>query len=283
MILRQVIYILSALIILVSCKSHKENDLALANAYDNTLYLSQVKHYMPSHLSERDSLDFVEKFTDRWVKQQVLINAIDNDDKIDMLEIEEKIENQKNQLIVTEYQKHLIKHQLDTIVSDQELRKFYNNNKNIFKLKHTIVKASFIQSPKEARHLNKINALLAKNDSTSVVALKTYCTEFADTYLSTDSNWVNFSVFVKGTPFQGIDTDKFATVIKRTFRPDVDSYFFLKVNEALLQGEIAPFEYYKYNIRNKIVTDRKASLFDQAQKILMKDALKKEEIKLYVK
>lgn len=280
---KKLIYTSICFVIFFSCNSRKKDDVAIAQAFNNTLYLSQAQHYMPENLNRKDSLDFLKKFSQKWAKQQVLINAINQDDKIDMAEIEEKIENQKNQLIVHEYQKHLIRYSLDTLVEETELQKFYTENESIFKLNQTIVNAIYIQVPKEDKHLKKVNNLLAQSDSASQVELHTYCREFADTYITTDSNWVTFTEFVSETPFQNTDPEKFCSVIKRTYTTQTDSYSFLKVSRSKIKGDIAPFEYYKSNIKNKILTDRKSSLFEATQNKLLQSAKQAQEIQTYVK
>lgn len=281
--LKQLIYISLILVIFFSCKSRKKDDIAIADAFGNTLYLSQAQHYMPSNLSPKDSVDFLKKFSKKWMNQQVLINAINNDDKIDIIEIEEKIENQKNQLIVNEYQKHLIKYSLDTVVDESEIHQFYNENQAIFKLNQTIVNAIYIQVPKENKHLREVNKLLAKSDSASKAALYKYSQEFADTYITTDSNWVTFTDFTAETPFQGMNPEKFVSLVKRTYSTQPDSYSFLKITRSKIKGDIAPFEYYKSNIKNKILTDRKASIFENTQNSLLKSAKQAQEIQSYVK
>lgn len=280
---RQLIYTSLTILIFFSCDSRKKDDIAIAQAFDNTLYLSQAQHYMPQGISSKDSLEFLKKFSKKWINQQVLINAINNDEKIDIIEIEEKIENQKNQLIVNEYQKHLIRYSLDTVIKDSELQQFYTKNQGIFKLNQTIVNAVYIQVPKEKKHLREVNRLLAKTDSTSEIELYKYCQEFADTYITTDSNWVTFTDFIAETPFQGTDPEQFVSLIKRTYTTQPDSYSFLKVTKSKIKGDIAPFEYYKSSIKNKIITDRKASLFETTQNKLLQSAKQAKEILSYVK
>ena len=261
-----------AFLIFFSCKSRKDNDKVIAEAFDNTLYLSQAMEYMPKEIDSKDSVRFLKEFTSRWLNQQVLINAIKQDDKIDIIEIEEKIEHQKNQLIVNEYKKHLISNKLDTTVDDSVLRQYYKDNEALFKINQTIVNAIYIQVPKKDKHLREVNRLLAKSDSAGKVQLYNYCNEFADTYITTDTNWVTFSNFVLGTPFQNTNPERFVTNIKRTFSTQQDHYSFLKVNRSKLKEEIAPFQYYKSNIKNKIITDRKAKLFETTQNILLNSA-----------
>ena len=64
-----------------------------------------------------------------------------------MNEIEEQIQETRQDLVVYEYQRMMMLQKMDTVITRGELEKYYADNENSFNLTSNIVKALFHKAP----------------------------------------------------------------------------------------------------------------------------------------
>ena len=277
---------LLALVILLSglfsCSS--ENDVELAVAYEETLTYSDISHLFEQGISAKDSTELLNESVKQWIQQQSVLNAIQQDSSVNLSALEKKIERIRNELIILEYKKLLLKRDLDTSVTENELQKYYLDNQPEFKLEHDIIQGYLIQIPKNSQLLYKVNRILnAPLDSTARCNLDTLLAANSPSYVFTDSMWVNFEHFILKTPFENIDHYQFMTHIRKAVKSDLISYYLMGVTNYKVKGDLAPFEYYKEEIRAKIISDRKHRLVSNIEKDLYTEALKSDEIEIFIK
>jgi hypothetical protein len=278
--------IITALVALLfgfySCSS--EDDVELAVAYEKTLSYSDISHLFEQGISAKDSIELLNESVKNWIQQQSVLNAIQQDSSVNLSALEKKIERIRNELIILEYKKLLLKRDLDTTVSEKELKKYYLDNQPEFKLEHDIIQGYMIQIPKNSQLLYKVNNILKSPlDSSSRSNLDTLLSANSPSYVFTDSMWVNFDNFILKTPFENVDHYQFMTHIKKAVKSDLISYYLLGVTNYKVKGDLAPFEYYKEGIRAKIISDRKLRLVSNIETDLYTEALKSDEIEIFIK
>ena len=70
-----------------------------------------------------------------------------------MNEIEEQLEETRLNLVAYEYQRMMMLQKMDTLISQEELEKYYSENETSFMLTSNIVKALFIKLPVETPNI----------------------------------------------------------------------------------------------------------------------------------
>ena len=161
----------------------------IARVFDKELLPSDLINIVPKGTSKNDSIEIVKAYVENWVKQEVILKqAIDNAN-LDQAVIELQLANYKNSLVIYAYEEQLVAQKLDTTVSEKELLNFYNNNKDNFELKKSIVKASFIKLPKNAAQLTLVKKWFNSARPRDKADLETYCMQFASDYLFADTAW----------------------------------------------------------------------------------------------
>lgn len=259
-----------------------ENDVELATAYGKELYLSEVKHLFKSDLSEKDSIELLKEYIHQWIQQQAVIDAINDDASISLYAVEKKVERIKNQLIILEYQKLLLNRELDTTVTEKDLLDYYESHHPLFKLERDLIRGFYIQIPKKWSLYQEMNSLIKKSDSLSIATLKEKCNEEARSYFFTDSMWINIDKLIANTPYKDIDKHNFMTSLKSAVKNDPDNYYLLHIDDFKLKGDLAPFSYYRDEIKARIIGERKTKLLTNVEEKLYKKALKSEDVEIYV-
>lgn len=115
---------------LVSCQNFKNDgsDKVVATIYDKVLYQSDLQSVLYEGISVNDSLVRTKAFIDSWIRRQLLINQAENNIDKSELDFSRQIEDYRNSLIIYKYESMLIEQNLDTVVSENEIAKYIEDN-----------------------------------------------------------------------------------------------------------------------------------------------------------
>lgn len=142
---------------LVSCQnsSNGKNDKVVATLYDKVLYQSDLQDILYDGISVNDSLVRTKAFIDNWIRRQLLIRQAENNLEKSELDCLKEIEDYRNSLIIYKYESLLISQNLDTVVSDEEIEKYVNDNA-LFDMNKDAVRSIILNIRKKAL-LEKMN------------------------------------------------------------------------------------------------------------------------------
>jgi len=119
-----------------SCKTKIKEDTGtpLARVGDEILYDNDIKGLLPPNTAPLDSIVWVRNYTNNWVKTQLLVNKAKKNLPPDQLNFDAQLEKYRNSLITYAYETRLISQQLDTVVTDEQVTRYYNTHQNEFVL-----------------------------------------------------------------------------------------------------------------------------------------------------
>ena len=142
---------------LVSCQNsgNGKNDKPIAAIYDKVLYQSDLQDILYDGISVNDSLVRTKAFIDNWIRRQLLIHQAENNLDKSELDCLKEIEDYRNSLIIYKYESLLISQNLDTVVSDEEIEKYINDNA-LFDMNKDAVR-SIILNIRKKNLLEKMN------------------------------------------------------------------------------------------------------------------------------
>ena len=117
----------------VSCQNSKNGngDRVVATVYDKTLYQSDLQSVLYEGISVNDSLVRTKSFIDNWIRRQLLIHQAENNIDKSELDFSRQIEDYRNSLIIYKYESMLIEQNLDTVVSDEEIAAYIEDNSSV--------------------------------------------------------------------------------------------------------------------------------------------------------
>ena len=142
---------------LVSCQNsgNGKNDQPVAAIYDKVLYQSDLQDILYDGISVNDSIVRTKAFIDNWIRRQLLIHQAENNLDKSELDCLKEIEDYRNSLIIYKYESLLISQNLDTVVSDEEIEKYINDNA-LFDMNKDAVR-SIILNIRKKNLLEKMN------------------------------------------------------------------------------------------------------------------------------
>ena len=171
------------MLLLFSCGKENDNNEtdAIARVNNEYLYKSDLENLVPAGTSKKDSIALVKDFINRWATQQLLMrNANKNISKSKQMELDGLINQYKMDLYSKAYLEQLVVTKIDTVITPEEIEKYYNTNKNNFKANSPLVKLRYINLVKGNNKLASISAKFSSFKSKDKKDLKKLAIQFKD-------------------------------------------------------------------------------------------------------
>lgn len=263
------------LILFTGCNSgffQTGEDQMLARVYDTYLYRSDIPQIVPEGTSPKDSIMIVKNFINKWIEEQLLIHAAEKSLTADQKNFKDQLENYRNSLLIYTYESHLIQNNLDTIVREDEIYRYYEENKKNFELKENIIKVHFVILKDPPRKNNPLKRLLLSNDPADTEELETYCRKNAFNYYLED-DWITFSELLKTIPIETYNQTIYLQNNKYVEFNDSSFYYFIRFLDFKIEESVSPLNFEKENIRKIIINKRKAQLIDKKRKDMLQQAM----------
>ena len=254
-----------------------QDDVLLASLEDRELYLSEVEDMISSN-SSSDSINQLNSFVESWVKRNVVLTEAE-DNFPENIDISKLVEDYKSSLLLHNYRQVLIEKELDTTVTLEQERTYYEANKSQFKLETKICQARIAVIPEKASRIEKFHKNWNKDDST---AISNYLEKHATSRMDDIDKWYTVEDFLALLPretFKSSDIKKSKDLQKN----HEDQEYFVKIHAVLDQNDTAPLLYIKDNIRKLIIHHRKTQILDNIEQNLYQKYLKMSRIKVFTK
>ncbi len=257
------------------------NNVALAKVHDRYLYLKDIKHLL-TDVSSKDSANILQRYIDGWVKRQLLFHEADEKSQIDRDELDRRVEEYRYQLLTYSYQKQYIDTNLDTVVTDEQIKKYYNDNIQNFELKQHIVRCIYAKFPDDSPKQEDIKKNLLTDNQDDIEAFKSYCYVYSKEKNVKDSTWIPFEEAIAHTPFADIDNIvQFLKTNKSAFRKDNDFWYVLRIMDYKIADQVSPVDYAKEQIIAIILNQRKILLQQQHEEGILAKAKKTEDYEIF--
>ncbi len=254
----------------------------IARVHDQYLYEEDIEGMITPGMNVSDSSERVERFINNWIKKQLLIEEASTKIEFDEAEIERKILDYKYSLMGYEYQSYYINNNLDTEVSDDEVKTYYDENIDNFILKQNIIRGKYVKLPKGAPKINKVKRLINSGKEEDIEELNSYCLSFATTYQLNDSVWMVFDDVFKNSPMAEIPNKVQFLRGNRYVETSDDLFqYFLKIEEYRIHDNVSPLEFVKEDIKNIIVNKRKVELAKKLEEDVYERATQNNEFEIY--
>lgn len=281
---KNLIFIFFVGFLISSCKYFKQEDeQPIAKAYDKYLYPKDLEGVVPKNTHGNDSLSIVKAFIDQWQHEQVMQHQAENNVNIDNQYIQTQLDNYKKSLIRFQYEQELIKQKLDTVVTEKEIKDYYDANKDNFQLKKPILKVAYIKLPAHAPKVEMVKKLFVSKDMRDQDLLEKYCFKYSPNFSLMDTAWHYTDELEKLFPISKIGEDNYNN-LNRIFQISENNTLYLIIlRDSKFRDSLSPLVFEKENIRNLILNQRKLALINNMETEVFKEAQKNNELEIYDK
>lgn len=272
------------IVLFCSCNYFKpeQKPESIARVGKSYLYKSDIATLVPAGTSKEDSVLMVRDFVNRWASQKLLIEAAERNlsDK-KKREYNTLIKQYKIDLYTKAYIEEVVKNTVDTLVTQQELKKYYDENKENFKTNGTLVRLRFINLAKDNPRFTTIRSKFFDYNKKDKKFWDTYALQFKSFALN-DSVWVDMSqVYVKLPVINPDNRDEFIRPGRKAEIQSNEDVYLIKITNVIDKNQISPFEYIKPTLKEVILNKRKLELIKKFEKEITDDAIKNKDYEIY--
>lgn len=272
-----------SLCMLLACGSDNEekakDDVLLAKVFNKTLFLSQLEGMVPTEIPREDSIMIVNTYVERWVRESLLMDEAEKNIPKD-LNIDELVRDYRASLIRHNYEKLIVDTQLDSMINQEELRRYYDEHKDQYVLKSPIVRCHFIKIPQDLEQREEIEELWDKNEESSNLLLLDYCNNFASIYMLDDSTWYKTPDILGQLPKEKVKKGDIRSGKEMTFSHENFRYL-LRINEVVAKNKTAPMSYVSEEASKVILHKRKLKLLDEKREEIYEQGMKMKKFEIY--
>lgn len=257
-------------------------EVAIARVHNLFLYPSDLEGVIPKGSTAADSANIVERYIKSWVRKQLLMHEAASNINFDEAEIERKIMDYRYALMAYEFEKLYVNRELDTEISEEEIRKYYDDNIDNFQLKQNIVRAHFVKLPKNAPKLARFRKLWVSTKEKEIEELRSYIYRFALASSMDESSWFNFEDVVRNSPYISVPNKvQFLKANSQSESEDEEFIYFLKIFEYKIVDEIPPMDFVRDQIQSVILNKRRVALSQQLEQKVYDKALRNKDFEIF--
>jgi len=278
---RYILILALAIHVIGSCQIRTiEGDQVLAEVFDKKLYLSEVLPMIPESSAAADSILLQNAYIERWIRESLLMREAERNLPAD-LEIEQLVSDYKSSLILHQYEISLVENLLDTIIPEDELMRYYEDNKMQYLLETVIVRCMFVKLPISMEGANyQLFGKYWENQEEQLSELIQISNDNAEVFYLSDSTWHSLDLIEAEMP-NGAVNDRVIRNNKEFRLTNDDYYFFLKILEIKDEKEVAPLTYIEEQASQVILHQRKIALLEKIREDLYERAASRNVIKIF--
>jgi hypothetical protein len=258
-----------------SCNSNDmhKGRIPIVKVGESFLYKEDIITVLPEEYTSEDSTIKVNSFIDIWVKKQLMVQIAEKYLSDEQDDIDAKIEDYKNSLLIHKYKQKFIEQKLDTNITTEEIEEYYLLHSTDFKLTKPVIKGTFVKLLKTDDNSSSVKFWCLSSSPKDSLKLLEYCLENATTYQDFEGEWVYLSNIITDNPI--IINNEAEFLQRRDFidAEDETFYYFLKIKEYKLINEISPLVFVTDNIKTILLNKREKLMIEELETTIYQNAL----------
>ena len=256
-------------------------DEVVARVGDHKLFRSELAGYIPAGVSSEDSLALAQQYIHSWAEDLLFLDMAEAQLSKEEKNVDKELEEYRRTLLKYRYEERYINERLDTLITDAEVRNYYEAHADRFTLARPLLKTRYMVIPADSRSLRTIRELMGSDDAMDTIAADSLAFTAAVRYADSSDNWMDALLLAREL---GTDEESMMKALKNKFiefKGDDGNLRVAYVVDLVKKGEPAPLEYCADRIRDIILSARKHELVSGLEQELLSDARNKEKFVIY--
>tara|TARA_B100000242_G_scaffold26183_1_gene15932 strand:- start:1653 stop:2489 length:837 start_codon:yes stop_codon:yes gene_type:complete len=271
------------ILLIISCElenNSKEEPIARVN--DNFLFFSEIQESLDENMSQNDSMLAVNSAINNWASKKLLYEkAIFNLSNSKQNELDQLVRSYESDLYISNYEKEWLKTRVDTIVSNDQLQSYYNDNKNKFRLRQDILLARFIELPIENFNKTQIVRSFRRLNFQDKIYLDSISLQFKSSFIN-DSVWLRPELFFNKFKIENIAKYNRYLKKKSFFEiKDLESLYLVYISDILRKNDYAPMSYVSPTLVQILLNKRKLEMKKQLKTDILKQGISENNFEIY--
>ncbi|HER09024.1 MAG TPA: peptidyl-prolyl cis-trans isomerase [Bacteroides sp.] len=271
------------MVVLTGCSllDEDQKEAPVARVFEQYLYPSDLSDAVPPGTNSPDSTILARRYIDTWVRDQLMLHRAEQALTEEQKDFEKQIAEYRKSLLIFSYRQKLLQQKLDTVVSEPEIRSYYEENLNNFMLGQDVIKGTFVKVSLSAPRMAELRAWSRSNNGEALAEMEKYCLSYADKFSDFNDTWVYFSSIKVQFPMQISNPSAYLRYNRNIETTDSRYRYFLHISDHLTEGEPAPLEMVSQDITNIILNKRKIEFFRDLEQRVYNDGVSRNQFEIY--
>ena len=235
-------------------------------------------------MSKADSVSFVTNYINNWASKQLLLSKAKinlPEEKLD--EFNALVNDYRTDLYTRAYKEALVLQGSDSLISDNQLQDFYEQEKENFKLKEKIIQLRFIELPKAFLDKEEVTKRLKDFKEDDITYLDSIGVQFKKLHFN-DSLWVRSPrIFEEIPPITPENQDRYLKKSQFFELEDSIGVYLVKIRDVKDLNEIAPLSFVVPTIKQVLLSRRKMNYLRKLETEIIDEAIKDKEFEVFSK
>ena len=197
------------------------------------------------------------------------------------MDFEKQIEQYRLSLLIFSYRQKLLQQKLDTLVTEEEVKTYYEANVNNFMLNQDVIKGTFIKIPLSAPRVDELRRWSWNSRPEDLEQMEKYCISYADKFSDFNDTWVYFNSIKVQLPMKISQPSKYLSYNKNIETRDSQFRYLLHVTDLVTEGEAAPLELVSEDIISIILNKRKMEFIQDLEQRVYNDGVNRNQFEIY--
>lgn len=257
--------------------SDSRPDKPLARVGDAYLNMSDLEDFGKG-LSAEDSAYQVKIYIDKWIQDQIMY-GIAAKNVSETPRMRRLVEDYRASLLLAAYEEDLIKAELDTFVSNQQIAEYYEQNQEQYQLGEDWVRCHFVRVRRDVQGAEQLREWFKSDSKANFDNIAKFCTANKTTHVLEENVWIKLSKVTAKLPEDAF-SDRYldGAILDKT---DDEFIYLLRVFEYRDRSEPAPLQEVQHDIKNIILYQRRQTILQGIRQKAFENAKTNSNFEIY--
>lgn len=247
------------LLFATGCGNSKPN--AVAHLGDAVLSMEELRERIPNNISAEDSTALAQEIIQSWLKDALVLQEAEKISDEEKLAVERRIEDYRKSLLIYSYEQDWIKKNMDTVITDDQIRAYYEANKSSMKVNEHFLQVKFCSLPEKSKDVKNMTSAFASED---IATWEAFCIQAGAKHYYNYTTYMNWEQFAQLVPLAIADRSQFLVQATSTQKINFNGeIIWVKIGSYLLPGDSSPIEMVRSNIASILLNIRKQELLQK--------------------
>ncbi len=276
-----ILAVICSLVLSCSQRQPQHKEPPLARAYNKYLYPSELEGLINEKISPVDSAQIVSDYIDNWIRHNLILQIAEDNLQSAMGEINKQAEDYRESLVIYAYERQWLADNLDTIIEEDSMRAYFDQNEKDFMLKEDIYRLGYAMVSNSASATDSIYFWFSHGIEKYRLNLERYCVENCPEFSFHTNIWMSENDLFNLLPYKMYERGKFRTKGVVRYSDSARTYY-AKIEDYYVAGSAGPYEYFKKDAYNIIMNKRKMQLLKNTYQGIYLDGLKRSNAEIFI-